>query len=151
MEHSAAIKTRIWEFDGPSRPGPPLSRPRQWECEDRELSGQRLDKASPAPPRRKALLELVMNWELQAHLWKLIMQQPSCPRNFRRFLVSRKMFPKPADTPGPKLPNCMSSAGSAHSVSHHGDMAGRFHTPGCEREDQAPVGLYLEWGEHRGA
>lgn len=79
MEHSAAIKTRIWEFDGPSRPGPPLSRLRQWEREDHEPSGQRLDKDSPAPPRRKALLELAMNWDLQAQLWKLNMQQPSPP------------------------------------------------------------------------
>lgn len=35
----------------------------------------------------------------------------------------------------------MSSAGSAPSASHHGDVAGRFHPPGCERVEQAPGAL----------
>lgn len=43
------------------------------------LMTRKLGKASPAPPRRRTLLELAMDRDLQAQLWKLNMQPLSPP------------------------------------------------------------------------
>lgn len=116
-------------------------RPHQWARADREPSGQRQDKASPAPPRSKALPELEMNWDLQAPLWKLNIQQPSPPQELQNVSCFKGNVPNTHRHARAQAPTPKSTAGSAPSASHHGDVAGRFHPPGCERVEQAPGAL----------